>query len=376
HDDIKMEIDAWQTTPGRDTPEAQLYALDQLAESPGGQIGWRADSKRIIVWFGDAAGHDPVCKEISGLSYDITEASVTAKLAAETITVVALSMSTNFRAPAGLDDDPTTHAAGYKTKCGAPGGQSQQGSRIASATGGKLVQGVSADSVVQTIIGQVAAQVAAIGSLRLVATGAIAPFVSTISPTGGHGPLGGDRAHEVSFGVSWIGAVPCTNEPQVFNGSFDVVADGNVVGGETVKITVPACAEIPPEEAPVIDDNGGEVKGKERVMAEAKCMDADDLFQGFRGEFSGEAGRVGRAAGIFVGVLTGARAGSVALPIPVVGTLAGAVVGGVLGSKTGRWLGRGLIKGTAAMAGKVSSMTAHIAEGGGQPSGSQAAERL
>ncbi|MGH2732238.1 MAG: hypothetical protein ACRDJG_04755, partial [Actinomycetota bacterium] len=56
HDDIKMEIDAWQTTPGRDTPEAQLYALDQLAESPGGQIGWRADSKRIIVWFGDAAG--------------------------------------------------------------------------------------------------------------------------------------------------------------------------------------------------------------------------------------------------------------------------------------------------------------------------------
>ncbi|MGH2731823.1 MAG: hypothetical protein ACRDJG_02575 [Actinomycetota bacterium] len=98
------------------------------------------------------------------------------------------------------------------------------------------------------------------------------------------------------------------------------------------------------------------VKGKEKAMAEAKCVR--------------DAGQVGTIAGIYVGVLTGAQAGSAALPIPVVGTLFGAVVGGVLGSKTGRWLGRGLIKGTAAMAGKVSSMTGHIAEGGGQPSGS------
>ena len=28
---------------------------------PTPAIGWRADSKRIVVWFGDAPGHDPIC---------------------------------------------------------------------------------------------------------------------------------------------------------------------------------------------------------------------------------------------------------------------------------------------------------------------------
>ena len=241
---VKAAIDSWDTSPGKDTPEAQFYGLDQVAEPPGGKIGWRADSKRIIVWFGDAAGHDSVCKAISKLSYDITEASVTAKLVAEKIKVLALSMNTNYRAPAGLDDEPRNSSSAFRSKCGEPGGTPGQGTRIAKATGCKLVQGVSVNTIIDTIVTELTAQIAVIGNVSLVARGATAPFVQAIAPTDGYGPLSRARDHEISFDVSWLGTVAATYEDQVFNGSLDVVADGEVIGGKTVKITVPLDEEI------------------------------------------------------------------------------------------------------------------------------------
>lgn len=246
---VKAAIDSWDTSPGKDTPEAQFYGLDRVAEPPGGKIGWRADSKRIIVWFGDAAGHDAVCKQISGLSYDITEASLTAKLVAEKIKVLALSMKTNYRAPAGLDDEPRSASSAFKSKCGEPGGTPGQGTRIAKATGCKLVQGVSVDTIMDTIVTELTAQIAVIGNVSLVASGATAPFVQAIAPTDGYGSLSRDQDHEISFDVSWLGNVAATTEAQVFNGSLDVVADGEVIGGKTVKITVPSYVpELPPIE--------------------------------------------------------------------------------------------------------------------------------
>ncbi|MEC4816013.1 MAG: hypothetical protein SAK29_22490 [Scytonema sp. PMC 1069.18] len=240
---IEAAVASWTITPGKDVPEAQFYALDQIAEPPGGKIGWRADSKRIIVWFGDAAGHDAVCQQISNLSYDITEASVTAKLVAEKIKVLALSLRSDG-APEGLDDDPKTKAIGYQPFCGDPGGTQGQGTRIAKATGCKIVQGVSENTIVETIIAELTAQITAIGNVSLVADGDTAPFVQAIAPVGGYGPLSRDQDHEISFDVSWIGTIPATYEDQVFNGSLDVIADGEVVGGKTVKITVPLDEEI------------------------------------------------------------------------------------------------------------------------------------
>ncbi|AOW99036.1 hypothetical protein BJP34_05880 [Moorena producens PAL-8-15-08-1] len=248
--EIQAAIDTWEVTGGRDVPEAQFYALDQLAEAPGGTIGWRADSRRIIVWFGDAAGHDAVCQQISGLSYDITEASVTEKLVAEKIKVLALSLSSTG-APAGLDDDPKEKAIGYQPFCGDPGGTPEQGTRIAKATGGKIVQDVSANTIVETIKTELAAQITSIGNVSLVASGATAPFVVAIAPSDGYGPLSRDQDHEISFNVDWIGTVEATYEEQVFSGSLDVIADGEVVGGKTVKITV---EEIP---MPRPDDRSG-----------------------------------------------------------------------------------------------------------------------
>ncbi|NMG07121.1 hypothetical protein [Brasilonema sp. UFV-L1] len=238
---VKAAVDTWTTTPGKDIPEAQFYGLDQVAEPPGGKIGWRADAKRIIVWFGDAAGHDAVCQKISGLSYDITEASVTAKLVAEKIKVLALSLNINPNSPEGLDDEPklAPQYNGYQEFCGDSGGTKGQGTRIAKATGCKLVQGVSVDTIIETITTELAAQITAFGNISLVASGATAQFVQAIAPPAGHGPLSRDQDHELTFNVDWIGTVEGTSQVQVFSGSLDVIADGEVVGGKTVQITVP-----------------------------------------------------------------------------------------------------------------------------------------
>jgi hypothetical protein len=92
---VAATVATWSASGGGDTPEGQLFALHQVATDQA--IGWRPDSKRIVVWFGDAPGHDPLCTAVSGVA-DITEASVTADLVAAGITVVAISTDTGLTA--------------------------------------------------------------------------------------------------------------------------------------------------------------------------------------------------------------------------------------------------------------------------------------
>ena len=232
---VTAAIVAWAAAGGGDRPEAQLLALDQLAQPPGGPVGWRSGAKRIVVWFGDAPGHDPICTAISGLGAAITEASVIAKLVAEQITVLAIST-----ASPGLDDDPKPISVDYTASCGPPGGAAGQASRLAAATGGVLVSGIDAASIVNTIIGLVTAAVANITNLKLVPSAPIAPFVAAITPAAGHGPLAGDQEHVLKFEVTFRG-IPCQRTDQSFGGTLDVVADGAVVAAKQVRITVPAC---------------------------------------------------------------------------------------------------------------------------------------
>jgi hypothetical protein len=46
-------IDDWIASGGGDTPEANFFALKQVADN----AGWRAEAQRLIVWFGDAPSH-------------------------------------------------------------------------------------------------------------------------------------------------------------------------------------------------------------------------------------------------------------------------------------------------------------------------------
>lgn len=137
-------IATWSLGWGADGPEAQLYALDQIAN---GLVGWRDGSNKIVVWFGDWPGHDSVCQAISGLDYDITEKSVTDKLVAAGIKVIAISVNSG----AGLDLDPKPYSYDY-VACGEPGGAAGQATRIANATGGVHLTAVSPDQVSAAII--------------------------------------------------------------------------------------------------------------------------------------------------------------------------------------------------------------------------------
>jgi len=235
--DATLAIGTWTAAEGSDGSEGQLFALEQIANDPA--IGWRPDSKRILVWFGDAPGHDPICAAMSGLGTDITEGTATAALAAAKITVVAVSTTTGFAA--GLDDDPTTSAFDYSGVCPI-GGTPGQATRITAgaAPGGSHTTGIDAGAIVTTLSGLIATAVSTINSLTLVPNGAIGGFVTSITPPS-YGPLAGDVEHVVTFEVTWAGDRDCGDEDQVFTGSLDVLADGVVVASKPVTVTVPAC---------------------------------------------------------------------------------------------------------------------------------------
>lgn len=233
---VQLAVNAWSATDGLDTPEGQLFALQQVATDPA--IGWRPDSRRILVWFGDAPGHDPICTAISGAAADITEATATAALvAAPGITVVAISTDTGTTG--ALDGDPTVDAGDYSacTIGGTPG----QATRITAATpGGSHTSGVNAATMIATLVSLISTAVQTIGHLELRPTGAITPFVTSITPPG-YDNLPGNVEHTLPFEVTWTGARECAEKDEVFTGSLDVVADGVVTASKPVRITVPAC---------------------------------------------------------------------------------------------------------------------------------------
>ena len=141
-------IMAWTAAGGFDIAEAQLYALHRIVEHA--EAGFRAESSPIIVWFGDAPGHDPVCDEISGdAGHDVTEASVTAELVGAEVRVIALSTDTGVAG--ALDGDPTAFSGDYAGTC-AIGGSAGQATRIADATGGVHLTGVAPGDIAAAIL--------------------------------------------------------------------------------------------------------------------------------------------------------------------------------------------------------------------------------
>jgi Integrin beta chain VWA domain len=232
---VTAAISTWNADQGGDTPEGQLFALQQISTDPA--IGWRPDARRILVWFGDAPGHDPVCAAISAAAADITEATATAALQTADITVVAISTTTG--PAAALDDDPAVGSFNYAvcTVGGTPG----QATRITGATGGSHTTGIDAASIVTTLAALIAAAVSSTGNVTLVPSGAITPFVTSVAPIGGYGPLAGDIEHQLPFDVVWDGALDCAEDERVLTGTLDVVADGVVVAAKKVRITVPPC---------------------------------------------------------------------------------------------------------------------------------------
>jgi len=103
-----------------------------------------------------------------------------------------------------------------------------------------VVTGVDPSAVVATVIAELKALLV-INDVHLLPVGAIAPFVTSITPPS-YGPLPGDQVNVLKFDVTFSGDVEdCSTRDRLFIGAIDVVVDGNVVAAKPTRITVPAC---------------------------------------------------------------------------------------------------------------------------------------
>ena len=118
---VQTAIGTWSAPSGSgcDTPEAQVNALFQLGTDP--TVGFRTNSTAVIVWFGDAPGHDP-----SG-GHTLTDA-INALVAAG-VEVLAI---------------PVTGAGGLDS--------TGQATAVATATGGSVLPSATPDQVSAAIL--------------------------------------------------------------------------------------------------------------------------------------------------------------------------------------------------------------------------------
>ncbi len=166
--DVQTAINTWSASGGGDFPEANLYGLEQVATG----IDWRAGSTRIVVWFGDAPGHDP--------SMGVTQADAIAALTGENITVHALD-------------------AGSLDSTG-------QATAITAATGGTLGNlGAGTGAVTASILAAIDATFASYSTVSLgVTAGADCVSVST-DPTSYNGDFTRENSHDFTFDVTFTG---------------------------------------------------------------------------------------------------------------------------------------------------------------------------
>lgn len=229
-------IMAWTAVGGSDIAEAQLYALHRLAEHA--EAGFRLDSAPIIVWFGDAPGHDPVCDEISGdAGHDVTEASVTAELV--TVGARVIAISTNTGVANALDGDPTGLSADYAGTC-AIGGNAGQATRIADATGGVHLTGVAPEDIAAAILD-------GLGALEV----GVVPHATCDDPsvTVAWNPVSQTvTSGEDAIFTETISADLAAPQGSTVSCSVEFLVDGELIDGFTQTITV----EIPDVTVPTV----------------------------------------------------------------------------------------------------------------------------
>jgi hypothetical protein len=200
---VQTAINAWVADGGGDGPEAQLYALSQVA---GAGTGWRAGSEKIVLWFGDYEGHDP--------SNGITEAVATTALVTAGIKVEAISVGANRLNFLG------------------------QAQRIADATGGDFYSGINQAALAAAIQEAIAVAFSTYTSVGLdlseVPAGLLASYGGAES-----GSWTRETAHGFNFaGLTFTGVTPGTYDFNVY-----AIVDGGRVATETEHIVVGAVPE-------------------------------------------------------------------------------------------------------------------------------------
>ena len=171
-------IDLWGAPAGSggDTPEAQLYALSTMASDP--TTGWRPGSSRLVVWFGDAPGHDP--------SLGATLASTSAALVTAGVKVLAIDVGT---VATGLDS-------------------TGQATTLATDTGGSVTTGISDATVVAAITSAITTSFAKYTTVSLDTSEAPAGVSVMKLPAGYIGAFDRSVDRTFDFEVTFTGVAP------------------------------------------------------------------------------------------------------------------------------------------------------------------------
>lgn len=205
---VEDGIDEWFASGGGDFPEANFFALEQLASS----AAWRPEAQRLVVWFGDAPSHTATT----------TEAEAIDALNSADADVVAFNSSTSG---SGIDDDG-------------------QASSVVSSVGGSLIHGFNGlstedfVSAVNTQISEATSAVDLVFGSSFSGTGLDLAFTCT-DPLGCTDVAGGESR---TFDLTVTGLEPGDYE-------FDVFAQG-IDAFETDMITVVGDEEPTPVPEP------------------------------------------------------------------------------------------------------------------------------
>lgn len=248
---IVSAIDSWTAGGGGDGSEAQLYALYQIATDP--TIGFRPDAKRIIVWFGDSPGHDPICDVFVGggvPTFEITEQVATdALLSSGTnggITVIAIGTTSSVSVyPLSLNDDPNKSVYDYYSPPGidwcVPAGVPGQADRIAEATTGISTTITDPAQITFTIL-QSLASVLIAADVSCSVSPSLLPYLQSISPPSYEDlPLPHDPTQQVCvpFTIRLKGP-PCSTTYAAL-GSMDIQLNGTPLVSKPTGIIQPSC---------------------------------------------------------------------------------------------------------------------------------------
>jgi hypothetical protein len=248
-DDVPALVDAintWIPVEGGDGSEAQLYALHEIATNP--VSGFRPDAKRIVVWFGDSPGHDPICDILVGFgvpAFEIDEALTTSVLQAGGpggTTVIAIGTVTSLLVyPNALNDDPTKFNDDYEFFCD-QGGLSGQASRLAAATGGVYTQVTDPSLITDTILDAVA-NLLNTADVSVVGLGDTLPFIQSITPPSYQDvvlPTSPEETVCVEFDVLLEGP-PCAGLTVLFEGALEAQVDRQPLGSLPLALTQLDC---------------------------------------------------------------------------------------------------------------------------------------
>ena len=262
---VQNAINGWVAGGGGDTPEAQLQALAQLATQPA--TGWSPSppATPIIVWFGDASGHDP-----SGTSGTTQAGAIAALTGPPNVRVIAIDVSQGLPFQDGLDN-------------------TGQATVITTATGGSLQIGVNPANIGNAIL-------AGLSNLPVTVswqTDCAAPISASFVPASQQVTSGQDATFTETITVAAdaaAGIYTCTDTPLI-DGQSIIVAN-NVIGeSKTIRVnadiekvsiaasgpdTGPVSEQIPFQVTQVLRNNGPGVLATVLDIKEVDCPDTND----------------------------------------------------------------------------------------------------